>query len=90
MPIPGSKFVHPPYCFYRLGKIKENEVSMASKGRVHTKFLQYQSLVSNVERRHAYRQHDSPISPLPFVKEKFRIIKRTGENTCELYMIKDC
>ena len=56
LPEPGSKFVHPPYCFYRLQEFKENEVNMASNDKVHTRFLQYQPLVPNVKRGHTYKQ----------------------------------
>ena len=90
MSIPGSKFVHPTYYFYGLREIKQNEVSMSSNDKVHTKFLQHRSVVPNVERGHTYKQHDFLISLLTFVKEKFGLIRSTGENTCESYMIKDC
>ena len=64
MPIPGSKFVYPSYFFYRLQEIKENEVSMASNDKVRTKFLQYQSLVPNVERGHTHK-HTAPFPHYP-------------------------
>jgi len=53
-------------------KVKVNHVSMASNDKVHTKFLQYQSLVPNVGRGNIYRQTDIQTAPFPHYPASFR------------------